>query len=359
MTERTGAGEMPLVVDPCLRGNVQTWLQELFPHARGRVRLMPLAADASTRRYLRAAWDMGPPESPASVVIMVCDPWEEHQTPAFLAVARHLRASNVHVPQIYGVLPSAGLVCLEDYGDWTLAAYWQQATQAERLLWGTRAIDELVKMHTVGTVHLDASCPAFHLAFDVPKLLSELQFFCQHAIEGLWQHRLVPAEREAFTMAATALCTVLASQPRYFCHRDYHGWNIMVHGDAVGILDFQDARLGPQPYDLVSLLTDRGTPGILGAAVLRTLQRYYVQRVEAEQGSRIDRESFQELYELAAVQRGLKAIGTFAYLATVRYRRQYLEYIPPTLAYLRPLLRRYALLKPLTAWLERYIPALG
>ena len=212
---------------------------------------------------------------------MSCEPWSEHDTPDFLTVARHLRASGVHVPYVYGIAPAQGLMCLEDFGDTTLAAAWQTATTATRLQWGRRAVDELVQMHTVGTQRRDPACPAFHLAFDVPKLLSELQFFRQHAIEGLWHQSLTAAERQAFDAACMPLCALLAAQPRYFCHRDYHGWNIMAHAGSVGVLDFQDARLGPQPYDLVSLLVDRGTPEVLGQEGLTALTTYYIQRMEA------------------------------------------------------------------------------
>jgi aminoglycoside/choline kinase family phosphotransferase len=320
--------------------------------------MTPLAADASTRRYVRVAWDAPSTGQPASCVLMVCDPWQVTETPDFLAVGRYLHACGIRVPRVYGISPLQGLMCLEDYGDQTLAAQWQHALVAERLLWGQRAIDELVKLHTAGTQRYDPACPAFHLVFDVPKLLSELQFFRQHALEGLWQQPLTVAARDAWDAACTPLCAILAAQPRYVCHRDYHGWNIMVHHEAIGILDFQDARLGPQPYDLVSLLLDRGTPGILGEEVSRALIDYYIRRLEAEEGRRISRAHFTELFEHVAVQRCLKAVGTFAYMGTVRQRQQYLPYIPATLVSIKPLLWRYDALRPLTELLCRYIPHL-
>jgi aminoglycoside/choline kinase family phosphotransferase len=319
--------------------------------------LQPLAADASTRRYFRLTWPQPVAGTPAACVLMVCDPWVPAATPDFLAIGGHLRACGVHVPQVYGIAPVQGFIGLEDYGDCTLAARWQEASATDRYRWGQRAVDELIKMHTIGTQRVDPACPAFQLAFDVPKLLSELQFFRQHALEGLWRHVLTEAERAAFAAACLPLCTLLAEQPQYFCHRDYHGWNIMVGNGAVGILDFQDARLGPQPYDLVSLLVDRSIPAVLGPAVSRALIDYYIQRMEAETGTRIDRRHFTELFEYVAIQRCLKAIGTFAYMSVVRQRPQYLPYIGPTLAYIKPLVERYPLLRPLTALLQAYLPA--
>jgi N-acetylmuramate 1-kinase len=334
---------------------VQPLLQECFSQPRGTPVLTPLAADASTRRYFRVQW-LEPVSVPHRCILMCCEPWLAADLPDFLAVAQHLRASGVQVPRVYGISPPQGLMCLEDFGDTTLAASWQTASAASRMYWGTRAIDEVVKMHTVGTQRRDPSCPAFYLAFDVPKLLSELQFFRQHAITGLWQHALTEAEQQAFDAACTPLCTLLASQPRYFCHRDYHGWNIMVHDGTVGVLDFQDARLGPQPYDVVSLLVDRGTPEVLGQDGLTALTAYYMQRMEAEEGRRLDRQAFVELAAYVAVQRCLKAIGTFAYMHVMRGRQQYLPYIPPTLTYIKPLVWRYEILRDLAGLLRRYIP---
>lgn len=335
---------------------VQPLLQQLFPKAAPVPRIVPLAADASTRRYFRIHWGEPAVGCPTTCVMMVCEPWQLQHTPDFLAVGQHLRAHGVRVPEVYGVSPHQGLMCLEDYGDCTLAAQWQTSTAAERLAWGQRAIDELVKMHTRGTQHSNPACPAFTLAFDVPKLLSELQFFREHAIEGLWQQTLTSTARDDLDAAFGTLCILLASAPRYFCHRDYHGWNIMTCNGAVGILDFQDARLGPQPYDLASLLTDRGTPDLLGSALMTGLVRYYTQRMEAETGRRIDRDVFDQLFDYVAIQRCLKATGTFAAMAVVRQRPQYLPYIPPTLAYLQPLLRRHHVLQPLARLLRRYVP---
>lgn len=331
-------------------------LQAWFPYAPCMPSLQPLAADASSRRYFRLQWSASELPACPTYILMLCDPWLDTTTPDFLAVGQHLRACGVHVPQVYGIAPRQGLMCLQDYGDRSLASHWRQGARTERLLWGKRAIDELVKMHTLGTQRDNPSCPAFQLAFDVPKLLSELQFFRQHAIEGLWQHELTATEREALDAAFRPLCTRLAAQPRYFCHRDYHGWNLMVHGDLIGVLDFQDARMGPQSYDLVSLLTDRGMHQVLGNDGIGILTDYYMQRMQAATGQRIARQDFHEQFEYVAIQRGLKAVGTFAYMVTAHQRQHYRPYIGPTLAYIKPLIGRYEAMQPLAVGLHRYVP---
>lgn len=335
---------------------MQTLLASLFPTAQGVPEITPLAADASTRRYFRAQWSAASARHPASCVMMVCTPWAATETPDFLTVGRHLRACGVSIPQVYGVAPGDGLMCLEDYGDQTLAAQWQGLPAARCLIWGQRAIDQLITMHTTATQRQEPACPAFHLAFDVPKLLGELQFFRQHALEGLWQHCLTDDARAELDAAFATLCTFLAAQPRYFCHRDYHGWNVMVHDNTVGVLDFQDARMGPQPYDLVSLLTDRGTPQVLGSDLLHECVDYYLRQFAAVTGHAVDQAAFTELFDYVAVQRCLKATGTFAMMHMVHQRVQYLPYIAPTLRYVQPLLQRYAPLRPLWMLLQRYVP---
>jgi aminoglycoside/choline kinase family phosphotransferase len=338
---------------------VRPWLEAIFPGGRDVPTITPLVADASTRRYWRVRLGTARHSRPVSCIMMLGEPWSDTETPDFLAVGNHLRLSGVNVPRVYGALPSQGVMFLEDFGDLTLAAHWRRTAADERLAWGWRAVDELVKLHTVGSQEGDPACPAFRLAFDVPKLLSELQFFRQHAIEGLWSQQLTDAEGDELDRAFGPLCTFLASQPRYFCHRDYHGWNIMVLDRAVGVLDFQDARMGPLPYDLVSLVCDRGTAGMLGPEVVQALVDHYLHRLHAEGGPAMGRHDFLELFDYVAVQRGLKAIGTFAYMTVVHGRRQYLPYIPPTLTAIKPLLRRHSLLRPLAHLLHRYVPSWG
>ena len=86
------------------------------------------------------------------------------------------------------------------------------------------------------------------------------------------------------------------------------------------------------------------------------LVAYYLDRWQAESGRQVDREAFAWLYDLAAVQRCLKATGTFAAMHVVHNRPHYLPYIPPTLACLRPLMQRYERLRPLNDLLQRFTP---
>lgn len=318
--------------------------------------VMPLVADASTRRYYRVQWSQPGTHPIDSCIIMDWEPWKVDETPDFLTVAEHLKGCGVRVPEIYGVEPSGGWMALEDFGDVQLAVQWQVSSGVERLRWGREAMRALVTMHTIGTDSLRPSCPTYHLAFDVQKLLSELKFFRQHALEGLRGYTLTADEQAAFEIACHPLCEWLSAQPRFFCHRDYHGWNLMAHDEMLGVLDFQDARMGPQAYDVVSLLTDRGTPDLLGTEVTAALIESYLQQFESVSGYYLDRSEFTKEFDFTAIQRCLKAIGSFAFMIVAHRRWEYNQYIAPTWAYLQPLLQRYDSVSQLNAWLQAHPP---
>ena len=84
----------------------------------------------------------------------------------------------------------------------------------------------------------------------------ELNFFVKHFLEAYRGISLTPAVREALDEEWLAIADELADEPRVLCHRDYHSRNLMLHDRRLYIIDFQDARMGPDTYDLASLLRD-------------------------------------------------------------------------------------------------------
>ena len=128
--------------------------------------------------------------------------------------------------------------------------------------------------------------------------------------------------RAAFLHHTAPLCDALAALPPVVCHRDFHRRNLLVREGRVRPIDFQDARLGPRGYDLVSLLED--PYGDLDEGQRHDL----VTRYRAASGASLDDEE----YGLAAVQRLLKAAGTFANQAANLANRAYLPYLSPALA---------------------------
>src|SRR5262249_31231261 len=92
--------------------------------------------------------------------------------------------------------------------------------------------------------------------FDVEKLRWELDFFVRHFVEGYRGETITDSERAALSEEWMGIAEELASEPRVLCHRDYRSRNLMLHDGRLYIIDFQDARMGPDTYDLVSLLRD-------------------------------------------------------------------------------------------------------
>src|SRR6185436_15539335 len=96
----------------------------------------------------------------------------------------------------------------------------------------------------------------FGIAFDRDKLMWELNFFVKHFLEAYRGLDVSAAARSALDAEWTSITTELAGEPRVLCHRDYHSRNLMVHAGRLYMIDFQDARMGPDTYDLASLLRD-------------------------------------------------------------------------------------------------------
>jgi aminoglycoside/choline kinase family phosphotransferase len=124
--------------------------------------------------------------------------------------------------------------------------------------------------------------------------------------------------------------------PRVLCHRDYHSRNLMLKGGHLHVIDFQDARLGPDTYDLASLLRDSYVD--LPDSTFQALLDHYLALTyrSGEAGP------FRQQFDLMCLQRNLKALGTFGYQTTARGNPVYVQYIPRTLRYVRENLHKYA-----------------
>jgi aminoglycoside/choline kinase family phosphotransferase len=126
----------------------------------------------------------------------------------------------------------------------------------------------------------------------------------------------------------------------------------MLHGGSLHIIDFQDARLGPDTYDLVSLLRDSYVD--LTDRELEELIAYFL----ALKGDGVDPSEFRRRFDLMAIQRNLKALGTFGYQTTARGNPVYIQYMPRTLRYARTNLEKYARFDTLRATLAAHIEEL-
>jgi aminoglycoside/choline kinase family phosphotransferase len=184
-----------------------------------------------------------------------------------------------------------------------------------------------------------------------------MDFMLAHFVRGLRRHSPPAAQEKELRRQLTDLCRTLASEPLVFAHRDYHSRNLMVHGEQLFMLDFQDARRGPCQYDLASLLRDSYVE--LEDPFVEEMVEYFLILKKSRDGRQTDRDRFYRIFDLMSVQRNLKAVGTFAFQSAVRGNPRYLQYLPRTLGYVAKTLARRPELRPLQNALAAAIPELS
>jgi aminoglycoside/choline kinase family phosphotransferase len=293
--------------------------------------VMPLTGDASDRRYFRVLMKGDKP----IVLALHQGPIEFAKMP-FVSVARLLQQIPLPVPAILHHSDELGVLGLEDLGDVTLQAHLGAATPAEHAALYRQAVSFIARMQQRGEVLRSPEYPPYQIAFDVEKLTWELEFFVKHYLLAYKGAALSEAQRDALRVEWTAIVNELAGEPRVLCHRDYHSRNLMLHGGSLYIIDFQDARMGPDTYDLVSLLRDSYVD-LTGSQVDELLAFFLALKGDSSQGEA----EFRRRFDLMSLQRNLKALGTFGYMTTGRNNTVYIQYIPRTLSHVKANLAKY------------------
>ncbi len=300
---------------------IREFLRKQFQSGDNHHPLSEVGGDASTRRYLRYL-----SESNQSLILAVyADAFQEaHFT--YKQVYDLFRALELPVPRILVMDGELGIVLQQDLGDESMLRRLLTAGAGEQRMLFRRAIDYLVTIQCQGTSALSPEHEASRLAFDEEKLGGELDFF-QHHYLGAY-HKPAPGKQalsqRRLQEEFSRLAAELAQYPRVLCHRDYQVRNLMLSGGELYIIDFQDARMGPASYDLVSLLKDSVQ---LSGEEIDEFIDYYLRRV----GSAARRGPFERQFHLMSIQRLLKALGTYGYQITALEKLTYKQYIPGSL----------------------------
>jgi len=294
-------------------------------------KVVPLSGDASDRRYFRVLLRDAPPQ----VLAVHPGPIQFDALP-FVNVCRLLTAMPVPVPRILGCADALGIMALEDLGDVTLQAHVGAASPAEHEALYRQAVTFINTIQRRGRELASPDYLPYGIAFDVEKLTWELQFFTRHFLEAYRGAAVTDAARAALAWEYASIADELASEPAVLCHRDYHSRNLMLHQGSLHIIDFQDARMGPDTYDLASLLRDSYVD-FSDQQVNALIAFFLAQRGGSEDENR----DFHRRFDLMALQRNLKALGTFGFQATARGNTVYIQYIPRTLNYARANLARH------------------
>ena len=293
--------------------------------------LEPASSDASFRRYFRLRFDQ------RSLIAMDAPPPQEDVAP-FVGIAIAFRQIGVHVPEILAQDFERGFVLMSDLGT-RLYLPELNDTTVERL-YGD-ALAALVVLQVCGP-GAQALPP-----YDEPLLRREIALFTDWYLGRHLGFHPGTSQAQALARVYEDLIANALEQPQVCVHRDYHSRNLLItpHHNP-GVLDFQDAVIGPVTYDLVSLLRDcyiawpraRVEDWALG---------YHDLALQAGILREPNPERFLRWFDLMGVQRHLKATGIFARLNYRDGKAGYLGDIPRTLAYVRDVASRYSRLAPL------------
>ena len=298
------------------------------------VRVVPLTGDASTRQYFRILR----PDNPSIVLAVYDAPFTFSDLP-FVNVCRLFTSIPLPVPAIAGHADDLGILILEDLGDVTLQAHLGVTQPTEHAALYKQAVELVFRMQRRGAELESPEFVSYGIAFDRDKLMWEFNFFVKHFMEAYRGVTLPPAARDALDAEFLSIADELAGEPRVLCHRDYHSRNLMLHNRHLYIIDFQDARMGPDTYDLASLLRDSYID--LTDERVDELIRGYLKLGGAATATPSAFTEYKRRFDVMSVQRNLKALGTFGHQTTSRNNPVYIQYIPRTLTCVRANLERY------------------
>ena len=296
-----------------------------------------LAADASFRRYDRLKGAKG------DAVLMDAPPPKENVRP-FLRIARHLAALGYSAPRILAADEEQGLLLLEDLGDHTFTRLFASGESEAPLYWmATELLIDLHRQPSPGGVE----------PYDETVLLNEAMLLADWYAPAIGIPLDAPA-RQAYVEAWQAVLPLAHRVPDCLVLRDFHVDNLMrVSGRdglaACGLLDFQDALIGPVTYDLVSLLEDARRD--IDPAVIATERARYLAAFPG-----LDRVDFDASWACLAAQRHAKVIGIFTRLCKRDGKPLYLRHIPRVWRLFEAALAHPGL-TPVRHWIERHIPA--
>jgi len=286
------------------------------------VRLTHLKGDASSRHYMRLTF---PDES--SRILLLHETAINSDNLPFLNVSELLIQMSIRIPTVHDKVEDLGILVLDDLGDTTLFEFTKTASLDECREAYTEAIKIIVRLQQQGKQLASNSYLPFSQALDEEKLNWELKFFLDYFLIMYSRVNISATARKALEDDFRKLSKLLAHETQVLCHRDYHSRNLMHHQGNLFVIDFQDALMGPDTYDLVSLLKDCYLEH--NDSFIQEMLDYYHHQMGITM-----RSNFYASFELMSLQRHLKALGTFGYQAAKLGNQSYVTDIPRTTRYI-------------------------
>ncbi len=282
----------------------------------------PASADASFRRYFRVQ------SGQSSYIVMDAPPGQEDCT-AFIAISALMHERGLHVPEVLATDLQQGFLLLTDLGQRMYLAELKRDTADA--LYGD-ALQALVTLQAAGPARLPP--------YDRQLLMAEMALFPDWYVARHLQRTLSGVQQAILSETFEFLCEAALQQPQVVVHRDYHSRNLMISEPNPGILDFQDAVMGPVSYDPVSLLRDCYIRWP-ASRVEAWARQYHRMASEAGLLDGIDAETFLRDFDLMGLQRHIKVAGIFARLNYRDGKANYLADIPMTMRYIREVAGKY------------------
>ena len=283
-----------------------------------------LAGDASFRRYFRIT-------TPDVSYMLMDAPPERECCKTFASIDHLFHENHIHVPKIYAENIHDGLLLLEDFGDDVLLSILNPSNAND---YYKKAIDILCHIQAIAPQKI--ALPTFDKTF----MLQEMELFREWFLTKLLQYPINNDENQLLTNLFNDIADKVSNQPLVVTHRDYHSRNLMRLGnDQLGVLDFQDAVIGPYVYDPASLLKDAYITWSRDKIEL-WLNYYYNQACERGLIDGITLEQLYHDFELVGLQRHIKVVGIFARLYKRDGKKSYLKDIPRVMHYIVDALTR-------------------
>ncbi len=309
--------------------------------------IAPASSDASFRRYFRVQ------HADQSHIVMDAPPDKENCHP-FVNVAQAFHERGLNVPRVLHANLERGFLLLTDLGSRQYLEELSTPNANPDQLYGD-ALDTLLRLQCPGAPDNSLLPP-----YDLPLLLREMTLFRDWFMAQHLKITLDDAITVMFDRTFNLLAQAALEQPQVWVHRDYHSRNLMfTEQHNPGVLDFQDAVIGPITYDLVSLLRDCYIAWPR-EQVEEWVEKYHGQATQAGILSNISLAQFLRWFDLMGAQRHLKAIGIFARLNIRDGKPGYLKDIPRTLGYVLDVSSRHPELTEFHLFLQDNIqPRMG
>ena len=309
---------------------LEDWLNSIPGHKLAGIR--PASADASFRRYFRVTDS----NNGQTFVVMDAPPDKEDCEP-FIHITRLLRSVNVNAPGIITMDLERGFLLLDDLGD---RQYLDHLDDASSEALYRDALTALLRMQLINN-----QLPPY----DRGRLLGEMGLFEPWYLNTHLGINLDQNQKSILDGIFELLIDSALEQPQVFVHRDYHSRNLrMVDSNNPGVIDYQDAVIGPVTYDLVSLLKDCYIEW--PREKIEYWLDEYLQLTSID--IPVERQQFIRWFDLMGVQRHLKVLGIFARLNYRDGKSQYLNDLPLVLQYVLDACHRYEELSPLLELFE-------